>query len=830
MKKELFSDSYKGNPKIYAYSDSHPQYEGLLKIGYTSRKTVQERVKEQYPILSPGEKTYTIHLDVKAIRNDGSSFIDKDVHKILERKGFSNPKGEWFRCTVEDVKTAVNNLVNGDSEISERIKSFPLRPEQKEAIKKTKSYILEFEKENPGKTSHFLWNAKMRFGKTFAAYKLALELKWKKILVLTFQPAVQSAWQEDLLTHVDFPDWQFISRDGLSFSEANKDKPFVCFGSFQDFLGKNSVGGIKPKNEWVHRVNWDCVIFDEYHFGAWREKAKELFQDDEVEETNFLIKSNSYFKEEFMPISTKFYLYLSGTPFRAISTGEFIEEQIFNWTYADEQEAKNKWVGEDNPYSSLPRMILMTYKVPDYISTIANEGEFNEFDLNKFFEAKQEYDEAEFVYKNEVQQWLNFIRGQNVEDIKNNLKLREKKPPFPYSDNKLMALINHSLWYLPNVSACYAMKNLLLERHNKFFHDYKIIVAAGERAGTGLKALLPVRNAMDNPLDTKTITLSCRKLTTGVTVKPWSAIFMLRNLSTPESYFQAAFRVQSPWEIANLDGESPNRIDILKHNCYVFDFAPNRALTQISDYSCNLNYKESDPEKKVDDFIKFLPVLAYDGTSMQQIDATSILDVSISGTSATLLARRWESALLVNVDNLTLERLLKNEDAMKALESIEGFRNLNDDIVSIINKSESIKKLKTKANNEKLSKKERKQLTEDEKDFINKRKKIQKQLIKFATRIPIFMYLTDFREKSLIDVITQLEPSLFKKVTGLTLKDFDLLISLNVFNSALMNDAIYNFKRYEDSSLGYIGINKNKSSVIGLFDTVTSKEEFENRF
>ena len=155
MKKELFSDSYKGNPKIYAYSDSHPQYAGLLKIGYTSRKTVQERVKEQYPILSPGEKTYTIHLDVKAIRNDGSSFIDKDVHKILERKGFSNPKGEWFRCTVEDVKTAVNNLVNGDSEINERIKSFPLRPEQKEAIKKTKSYILEFEKENPGKIIDF---------------------------------------------------------------------------------------------------------------------------------------------------------------------------------------------------------------------------------------------------------------------------------------------------------------------------------------------------------------------------------------------------------------------------------------------------------------------------------------------------------------------------------------------------------------------------------------------------------------------------------------------------------------------------------------------------
>ena len=228
------------------------------------------------------------------------------------------------------------------------------------------------------------------------------------------------------------------------------------------------------------------------------------------------------------------------------------------------------------------------------------------------------------------------------------------------------------------------------------------------------------------------------------------------------------------------------------------------------------------------EFIKFLPVLSYDGSSMVEVDATSILDMTISGTTATLLARRWESALLVNVDNPTLERLMKNEEAMQALQSIEGFRSLNEDINSIINASETIKNLKTKANDEDLNKKEKKQLTEEQKEFINLRKKIQNQLIKFATRIPIFMYLTDYRERSLKDVITQLEPALFKKVTGLSLKDFDLLISLNVFNSSLMNDAIYNFKRYEDSSLSYIGITKNVSDDVGLFDTVISREEFEN--
>ena len=358
------------------------------------------------------------------------------------------------------------------------------------------------------------------------------------------------------------------------------------------------------------------------------------------------------------------------------------------------------------------------------------------------------------------------------------------------------------------------------ERQNAFYYGYKIVVAAGTKAGIGLKALEPVKKAMGNPLKTKTITLSTGKLTTGVTVRPWSGVFMLRNLKSPETYFQTAFRVQSPWVVDNPDGKSPNKKEILKKECYIFDFAPNRALSQVADYSSKLNVKEDDLEKKVEEFIKFLPILAYDGSSMKEIDAKGILDIVMSGTTATLLARRWESALLVNIDNETLQRLMANEKAMKVLMNIEGFRSLNKDIETIINRSESVTRLKTKANEKNLTKKEKKQLTEEEKEYKSKRKQIQQKLIKFATRIPIFMYLTDYRERTLKDVITKLEPLLFKKVTGLTVKDFELLVSLNVFNSTLMNDAVYKFKRYEDSSLEYTGINKHEGERIGGFDTV----------
>jgi len=407
----------------------------------------------------------------------------------------------------------------------------------------------------------------MRFGKTFATYQLAKVMGWSKILVLTFKPAVVSAWAEDLATHVDFEGWQFVSRDGLSIDEVDGSRPFVCFGSFQDYLGKNSAGGIKSKNEWVHEINWDCVVFDEYHYGAWRESAKELFESEDTKEQKIAQGEGiEYFDEE--SITTEHYLYLSGTPFRAISTGEFIEEQIFNWTYSDEQRAKEEWRGEDNPYASLPRMVMLTYQMPDSIKEIAMGGEFNEFDLNTFFSAKGEGEEARFVYEDYVQKWLDLIRGNYMVTTIDNLKLGAKKPPMPFSDANLLSLLTHTFWFLPTVASCEAMRNLMMQRQNSFYHDYHIVVAAGKKAGVGVKALEPVQKAMANPLKSKTITLSCGKLTTGVSVKPWSGIFMLRNLTSPETYFQAAFRVQTPWTLKNPDGRSPNSVEIIKKECY----------------------------------------------------------------------------------------------------------------------------------------------------------------------------------------------------------------------------------------------------------------------
>lgn len=828
-KMDFFPPRPDAHPMIYAYSDNNPMYKGLLKIGYT-KNDVEKRVAQQYPTLRPGGKPYQIVFQESAMYEDGGFFRDADIHRYMRKHGFENVEGEWFRCTEKDVRAAWIAVASRTENEEKRTERFKMRPEQEDAVFKTIAYFRSTEGETSSRIPKFLWNAKMRFGKTFASYELAKKMGFRRILVLTFKPAVESAWREDLVTHVDFEGWQFVSNKDAhdnslnideQYAKADKSRPIVVFGSFQDLLGTNENGGIKAKNEFIHSDNWDLVIFDEYHFGAWRDRAKKLF-DNPDEEADSDFDAEKYQQDEagnavdetWLPITTRYYLYLSGTPFRALNSGEFIEEQIYNWTYSDEQRSKQNWIGENNPYRSLPRMVLMTYRLPDSIRQIAEQGEFNEFDLNVFFSAKGKGDEARFVYEDYVQKWLNLIRGAYLETAVDELKLGARRPPMPYSNGQLNNLLNHTVWFLPNVASCDAMENLL--HQNNFYRDYKVINCAGTKAGIGLAALAPVQKAMKDPLATKTITLTCGKLTTGVTVKPWSGIFMLRNLKSPETYFQAAFRVQSPWEI---DGE------IMKEEVYVFDFALDRALKQISDYSCRLNPNLGEsPEKKVDEFISFLPVIAYDGSSMRQINAAEILDYAMSGTSATLLARRWESALLVNVDNETLKRLMANEAAMDALMKIEGFRSLNQDIATIINKSEKVKQAK-KERGEELSNKEKKELSDEEKEYKSLRKKIQEKLIKFATRVPVFMYLTDFREQTLVDVITQLEPGLFKKVTGLDVKDFELLCSLNVFNADLMNDAIYKFKRYEDSSLSYTGINRHEGEKIGLFNTVIDYEE-----
>ena len=295
MPQEFFIQRPQVTPTIYAYEligvESHKNY---IKVGFTDR-TAEERIKEQ---LHVGAIPYRILLKESAMRTDGTCFTDHDIHTVLRRKGFrqlneGEDKNEWFRCSVKDVQSAILEVREGIYSEENRNANFKMRPEQVVAVQKTMEYFALAKKEEPEKSPKFLWNAKMRFGKTFASYQLARKMGFKRVLVLTFKPAVESAWREDLVSHVDFEGWQFVSNKDAhdnkinidtQFACADKSRPIVVFGSFQDLLGTNENGGIKAKNEFIHATQWDLVIFDEYHFGAWRENAKKLFENPDEEE------------------------------------------------------------------------------------------------------------------------------------------------------------------------------------------------------------------------------------------------------------------------------------------------------------------------------------------------------------------------------------------------------------------------------------------------------------------------------------------------------------------------------------------------------------------
>ncbi|MGW8483107.1 restriction endonuclease [Microbacterium sp. NPDC055903] len=832
--------------RIYAWSSDEvaERWRGCLKVGQTMRD-VNTRIRESQ---GQARVDYVLEVDEPAERVDGGVFTDRDVRDRLIAKGFENvvfeSSREWIRCTADDVRTAITELRTGQKLAGTHHSTFPPRAEQQAAVDKTYEYFHSIWAEDSGAAPEFLWNAKMRFGKTFTTYQLAKKLAVKRILVVTFKPAVEDAWETDLASHVDFDGWQYISKTtGGDPAEVDPENPLVFFGSFQDLMGRDAAGNFKAKHAWLTELSWDLVVFDEYHFGAWRDAAKELFEgeDDRARKTatddEFGADLEKFAEEReeqgldedaFVPIKASAYLYLSGTPFKVLNEGRFIEEQIFNWTYSDEQRAKAAFSAEHpdepNPYAALPEMRLLTYQMPDELLAIASQGEFDEFDLNAFFEARGTGPDAEFVHKGHVQSWLDIIRGAYASTQVDALKAGER-PPFPYSDVRLLPYLQHSLWMLPRTSSCAAMANLLAEPQNAFWHDYAVINVSAPGIGVGLAALPPVREAIGGGHDTKTITLTVGKLTTGVTVPQWSSILMLRNLQSPETYFQAAFRVQSPWVIRNPEGDDPSREAILKPVCFVFDFAPTRALRQISEYGIGLDPRARNPEHAVSDLVEFLPVLAYDGMHMMPISAAEILDHAMAGTSATLLARRWESAMLVNVDNLTLKKIMDSEAAMQAVMNIEGFRALGASVFeTVVNKSEAVSKTK-KEKGDDITQAEKKQLSAEEKEYKSARKQIQEKLIKFATRIPAFMYLTDYRENTLYDVITKIEPDLFQTVTGLTVDDFNLLVGLGVFNAGHMNQAVFAFRRYEDASLSYTGIESHEGlRTYGLYDTVVAVE------
>jgi hypothetical protein len=314
---EILAPKPEARPRLYAYSIADAAHKGLLKVGQTTRD-VKQRVAEQ--LKTAAIKNYRIELDESAERDDGTLFSDHEVRAALVKKGFENVELEWMRCLLKDVQTTLTELRTGQRFTGTHHEKFPMRHEQAEAVDKTFDYYNSIWAENKNAAPRFLWNAKMRFGKTFTAYQLAKKLSAKRVLVLTFKPAVEDAWLTDLESHVDFDGWQYLSKSsGGDPRQIDPKKPVVCFGSFQDLLGRDAAGNIKPNNEWIHTVNWDLVVFDEYHFGAWRDTAKELFEGEEeavakkeakleyangLEDLNEDLTVLSEKETEFLPITT----------------------------------------------------------------------------------------------------------------------------------------------------------------------------------------------------------------------------------------------------------------------------------------------------------------------------------------------------------------------------------------------------------------------------------------------------------------------------------------------------------------------------------------------
>ena len=648
-------------PQVYAYIDSDfPTY---VKIGYTARQNhvgesdedrldVLERINEQHGINTPHQSKKSLIWFDKAMRPDGSTFTDKDLHSLLRKNGYKQLRNdkdetltEFFDLNTTDeekiekiIKAAYQAVRDNKMFNPERTKDFPMRPEQEQAVNETYDYFVEEIAE--GKVPHYLWNCKMRFGKTFATYELMKKMGAKKVLVLTFKPAVESQWKEDLLTHKDFEGYQFSSKEYQPIEKIDRNKPFVCFGSLQDYLGKNEVGGIKEKNKVVFEETWDLIVLDEYHYGAWNERTQKTIDNQTQDEVDAKQKKE-YDKEsgessitekewDENTLKARSYLYLSGTPFKALANGDFTEEQIFNWTYAKEQQAKKDecalghLTDETNPYLRLPKMWFLTYQLPEEVTRyVDNYGEV-EFSLNKFFEATaDENGVAQFKFKREVEQFLDIIRGKV--SIKDSRSLESREPDIlPFTD-VFRDICNHQMWILPSIAACDAMENLLKE-HNWFSQGRTIINCSGTKAGVGVKALEKVLDKLQkNPYssDKGSIILSCGKLTTGVTMPFLTAILMLSNCSSPETYFQTAFRVQSPWVSKGEDGKNV----ILKDECYVFDFAPTRVLSMMVDYANDLEVDNTKTiVQKVEEFIDFLPVLQYDGFSFNLASAEEIVE------------------------------------------------------------------------------------------------------------------------------------------------------------------------------------------------------------
>lgn len=724
---------------VYVYTTDVKKPLGRFKVGKADRKASSKeeaaliRIHEQFTAGNRDEKVELIHVFNADDINMRSIDLEGKLHKILRPYWVG---GEWFETlTPEPIFSAYNKLVTNVS----RPNNYTLRPEQKTAVDKAYSYYTN------NKGNVFLFNAIMRFGKTFSAYSLMKKLDAKKVLILTYKPAVGDSWMTDLLDEVKFEGYEFFNARDFSKRDPinTNSKKYVLFSSFQDILGKSLSGNIKKK--WIDGIKeeYDLFIVDEVHYGFSSEKAQAF------------IKTINYKRR----------LDLSGTPINLISSGYYDEDQIYTWSYLDEQEAKNK-DPKNEIYKWLPRMNMYTYKVSDEILEYIDTFDENErLTLNKFFGASDDY-----VFNN----------AASVEKFLDNLSTPE--PRFlrsPFNDDEINHRLKHMYWYMNSVNSVNAMARML--RSHNYFKKYKIIVAAGNNEHERGDTLELVRNAIfkvnnqiaDGKNYVGTITISCGKLNTGVTVPEWNSVFFLNELESVQTYWQAAFRAKSPNKKEN------------KTDAYIFDFNPNRALNMMYNFCEENGNSETSNIKVIRRLLDTMRVIAYDGNELVKSSIEELLNqiIEVGADATNTIAkfdRDWVFNKHVNINSKMIEILNKVEGVGKG--KIDPLSVSQDDHGKGKNFQTTIIN-----NNGKASKREKSLLNE----MIKRARGI-------TSVIPNFLVVSKEKEERVEDIYTTKEREMFKDICGVEPEEFKYLVESGFINKYKINKAIESFHLMEN--------------------------------
>lgn len=638
---------------IYVFAIADNQHEGSLKIGETTladnidpasttpnseglNKAAKERI-DQYT-KTAGISYELLYTELTLYIQGGRicSFNDKQVHNVLERSGVKRKefKGatEWYSCDLETVKRAITAIKEGKEslgagEVTHTENPIILRPEQKNAVERT---LKQFRKGN-----QMLWNAKMRFGKTLCALRVAKEMGAVRTIIVTHRPVVDASWFEDFgKTFHNCPEWHYGSHNkGESFASlqrlAVQGKKYVYFASMQDMRGSKEVGGKFDKNNEVFSTTWDLVIVDETHEGTQTELGKAVL-------------------EQLIGKKTKT-LRLSGTPFNLLDNHK--EEEIFTWDYVMEQQAKIDWeinhLGDANPYASLPAIHIYTYDLGRLMSEYSDEEKA--FNFREFFRTQED---GGFVHERDIDHFLSLLTTDDEDSL------------YPYSNDKFRQIFRHTLWILPGIKAAKALSRKLAEHPVFGLFNVVNVAGDGDDEEESRDALELVNKAIGNdPDESYTITLSCGRLTTGVSVKPWTGVFMMAGAysTSAAGYMQTIFRVQTPY---THNGR-------MKTDCYAFDFAPDRTLRVLAE-TAKVSHKagkQTEGDRKIlGDFLNFCPIIAIDGGQMKEYKVETMLAQLKRAQIEKVVQDGFENGALYNDELLKLTNVeLKEFDDLKGI-------------------------------------------------------------------------------------------------------------------------------------------------------------------